>query len=121
MQNGGYVGPSVDRTIVVFDDVQFVIGQGLDTLTSVFTAPVGGLYLFMHGNENGNNGASATELSVNGIRKRWNRIDTLVEAGSATALLMLVPGDQVHVALNPNDEIYCSYCYFDGALLYQSL
>ena len=116
-----FVGPSVDPTIVVFDEVQFVIGEGLDTLTSVFTTPVGGLYLFMHGHQNGNNGLSVTEMRVNGAPTRYTRIDTIFESGSATALLLLSPGDQVYVHLTINEELYCTECYFDGVLLYQSL
>ena len=116
-----YVGPSVDPTIVFFHEVQFVIGDGLDTLTSVFTAPVGGLYLFMHGNQNGNDDLSVTELQVNGARTRYTRTDTIFESGSATALLMLSPEDQVYIVLEPNKEIFCVQCYFDGVLLYQSL
>ena len=116
-----FVGPNVDPTIVVFDEVQFVIGEGLDTLTSVFTTPVGGLYLFMHGNQNGDDGPIATEINVNGAYTRYTRIDTHLESGSATALLKLSPGDQVHIELQPNNEILCTDCYFDGVLLYQSL
>ena len=115
-----FVGPNVGNDAIVFDEVQFVIGEGFDTLSSIFTAPVGGLYLFTSGNQNGNDGASETGIYMNGI-KRYNRIDTLQESGTQTALLMLSPGDQVYVQLYANDEIYCVRCYFDGVLLYQSL
>ena len=116
-----YVGPSVGTTVIVFEEIQFVIGEGFDSLTSVFTAPVSGLYIFMNGNQNGNNGVSVTEIRVSGIIKRYNRIDTLHESGIQTALLMLTSGDQVYVELPPNQEIYCAACYFDGVLLYQSV
>ena len=123
MRGGGaseYVGPNIDPTTIVFDEVQFVIGEGFDTLSSIFTAPVGGLYLFMHGNQNGDDGVSVTAIHLNDIR-RYNKIDTPFEAGIQTALLMLSPGDQVYVLLEPNNEIFCFRCYFDGVLLYQSL
>ena len=115
-----YVGPNAGNAAIVFDEVQFVIGEGFDTLSSIFTAPVGGLYLFTSGNQNGNDGISETAIYMNGIQ-RYNRIDTPFEAGTQTALLMLSPGDQVYVQLYANEEIYCVRCYFDGVLLYQSL
>ena len=123
MRGGGtpeFVGPNLDPTAIVFDEVSFVIGEGFDTLSSIFTAPVGGLYLFMSGNQNGDDGLSVTAIHTTSVR-RYNRIDTPFEAGIQTALLMLSPGDQVYVQLYPNDEIYCVRCYFDGVLLYQSL
>jgi hypothetical protein len=116
-----YIGPNAEPTIIMFDEIQFVIGDGFDTLTSVFTAPVGGLYLFMSGNQNGNDGLSITGIYHNGIIRRYNRIDTHHEAGIQTVLLMLQAGDTVHVEFYPNYEMYCFKCYFDGVLLYQSL
>ena len=121
VRSSGYFGPNVNPTVINFDEVQFVIGEGLETLTSVFTAPVGGLYLFMHGRDNGNDGVSVTGLNVNGVRKRYTRMETIDESGSVTGLLKLSTGDQVHVELQPDSEIYCNDCYFDGVLLYQSL
>ena len=116
-----YVGPFPNATTAVYDEVRFVIGEGLDTATSVFTAPVGGLYLFMYGNHNGDSGLTVTELHVNGARTRYIRIDTYYESSSASGLLMLSPGDTVQIMLQPNDEMYCGQCYFDGVLLSQTV
>ena len=106
----------------MFDVVDFVIGPGYDIASSVFTAPVGGLYIFTSTLRCGDTTVYA-EITVNGGKRRTMDIDRVGDTVSTSGIFQLQAGDAVSVDLMQNEKIYCDTigCHFDGYLLYESI
>ena len=107
---------------LIFDLVDFVIGPGYNAISSVFTAPVSGLYFFTSTLNSGDTTLWAN-ISVNGSRRRNMNMDVLGDTVSTSGILQLQVGDVVSVDLLANEKINCAsnVCHFDGYLLYESL
>ena len=116
-----YTEPS-PAGVLIFPDNISSLGAGYDHGTSIFTAPVGGLYFFT---------ATLQQyfddtyfyMMVNYSPIRQGRLDAATTYNTATinSILMLQPGDTVHVELRSGDQIYCTHCNFDGYMLYEAI
>ena len=95
---------------------------GYDPLTSVFTAPVRGLYIFT-ATLRQYDATTYFYLALNDLNIREGTLDTATYYVTATvnSILMLEAGDRVHVEVVDGYQIHCFLCNFDGYLLYESI
>ena len=107
---------------LLFPDNISSLGPGYDPVTSIFTAPVRGLYFFIATVQQ-NNDDDYFYLALNNVYIRHGRLDAATDFNTATvnSILMLEAGDRVHVEVAADDQIRCWYCNFDGYLLYESI
>ena len=108
--------------VFIFPENIFSVGPGYDHVTSIFTAPVRGLYFFT-ATLRQRDEDTIFYLVLNGAHIRQGAVDTATSSNTATvnSILMLESGDRVHVEVEAGDEIACWLCNFDGYMLYESI
>ena len=96
------------------------LGSGFDPATSIFTAPVPGLYFFtatlaqtdVH---------TTFHLMFNGahhsIRQAEIGPGTTYNTATVNSIVKLAAGDTIHVQLEAGGGLNCYVCNFDGYLL----
>ena len=119
--NNVYTEPSPSGPLIFPDNISS-LGPGFDHATSIFTAPVRGLYFFTATLKQYDQN-TYFYLELNGYRIRQGRLNTATSHNTATvnSILMLEPGDRVHVEVYPGHQINCYRCNFDGYMLYESI
>ena len=112
---------------VIWQNIEYNIGSGIDVISGKFTAPVDGVYFFhTQGRTYGNNGAYIY-IYVYGSQKayEYRRDDVgyeVFDTIATTAQFKLQKEDIVHVKFyghffNPE---YSQYAYFEGHLIGQT-
>ena len=114
---------------LVFPDNISSLGLGFDPVTSVFTAPVPGLYFFTatlrHNDVYDFTALNLFWVGADGNRAYLRRavLDGTTNSKTATsnAILNLERGDTIHITIDPGQTLACLYCNFDGYLLHRHL
>lgn len=109
-------------TVITYDAPVFNLGNALNTVTGVFTAPVGGTYFFSfkaHGNAAGSN----AEIRVNGVNAGITWGESVADEMPISATVRLLPGDRVEVWLTGGSILDNNrhFTQFTGFLLEQDL
>ncbi|XP_069015015.1 complement C1q tumor necrosis factor-related protein 3-like [Embiotoca jacksoni] len=118
-----YKGPCTDRTLI-FKRVFSNIGNGYNSNTGVFTAPVSGLYYFTfatYGYNTHTVGAILTKNDVLQISTYDSPTADGSDSSSNAAVLQLAAGDEVHVQLWENGRVFDNlngHTTFSGFLLF---
>ncbi|XP_037100620.1 complement C1q tumor necrosis factor-related protein 3-like [Syngnathus acus] len=102
-----HLGPFNTEITLIFKRVIHNVGNGYDSNTGIFTAPVKGLYFIMFNGNVGNSGALNAAVIKNGVNM-FAIYDTQGTFSSATngMPLELEQGDKVWVTLWPNKSIF---------------
>ena len=120
----GDYGPSAEDMVIPFPNVQFTFGGGYDAVSSIFTAPVEGIYFISARAAKGSDDSliGRSSILINGVEDRALRNGAnLYETASADALFHLQAGDQIWLEVLANKQIFCdpTLCSFEGCLLYE--
>ena len=107
---------------LIFPDNVASYGTGYDAAASVFTAQNQGIYFFTSTLRQ-NNDDTYFYLKLNGNIVRQGEMGAATAQTTATisCVLLLQPGDTVHVELMTGDQIMCPECNFDGYMLYETI
>ena len=120
-RDGVYTAPSPSGPLIFPDNISS-LGPGFDDFTSVFTAPVRGLYFFTTTLRQ-NDADSYFYMLLNDVYLRYGQFDVATDYNTATlsTILMLEVGDRVHVEVIAGYQIECYYCNFDGYMLHEAI
>lgn len=106
-------------SIVDFKEVVTDTCNVFDNITSVFTCPVAGVYVFnVWILDNADDKSSYLQLMKNGtaVGQIWGHRNNQHDTGGNTAILILQKADRVYVRVGPNSvgAIHGSYSTFSG-------
>ncbi|XP_017542757.1 complement C1q-like protein 2 [Pygocentrus nattereri] len=120
----GHIGPHSKDITLVFKHVKTNIGEGFNSTTGVFTAPVRGVYFFAFNCFAGASKPMSSALFKNNVNvvSIWDQPSSgdSEDNGFNAATLLLDPGDRVYIKLWKNTQIALTdgYSTFSGFLLY---
>ena len=110
---------------LIFDDNIASLGPGFDPVTSIFTAPVRGLYFFTATLRQHNMSPTSFYMMLNGVHYsiRHGEVDSETWHNTATVntIVKLAAGDTMHVQVNAGGRLLCTLCNFDGCLLHRHI
>ena len=125
MKTDGLVYTEPNASLLIFPDNIDSLGTGFDPETSIFTAPVPGLYFFtatlrhnvddMHFSLLWVSGTDANDAAV--IRQAQLDDGTSYNTATVNAIVHLQRGDTINVDVVPGHSLVCLECNFDGYLL----
>ena len=124
-----YTEPNPSDTLIFPDNIS-TLGPGFDPVTSVFTAPVPGLYFFTTTLRQYNDDTYFNLFWGSGADGHWRRVGlrrdlldatTIYNTATIDAIVNLSTGDTIDVALDYLRSIHCLYCNFDGYLLHRHM
>ncbi|KAL7837068.1 hypothetical protein SRHO_G00267790 [Serrasalmus rhombeus] len=120
----GHIGPHSKDITLVFKHVKTNIGEGFNSTTGEFTAPVRGVYFFTFNCFAGASRPMSSALFKNNVNvvSIWDQPSSgdSEDNGFNAATLLLDPGDRVYIKLWKNTQIALTdgYSTFSGFLLY---
>ncbi|XP_036414984.1 cerebellin-2-like [Colossoma macropomum] len=120
----GSLGPHNTDITLVFKHVKTNIGEGFNSTTGVFTAPVRGVYVFAFNCFAGASRPMSSALFKNDVNvvSIWDQPSSgdSEDNGFNAATLLLDPGDRVYIKLWKGTQIAITdgYTTFSGFLLY---
>ena len=124
-----YTEPSPGSGPLIFPDNIASLGPGFDPETSIFTAPLPGIYFFTttlrHNVDDVDfyllwvSGADANDAAY--IRQGILDDATSYNTATVNAIVYLQRGDTINVYVGPGDSLVCLECNFDGYLLRRNM
>ncbi|KAL6464269.1 hypothetical protein MHYP_G00265860 [Metynnis hypsauchen] len=120
----GQIGPHSKDITLVFKHVKTNVGEGFNSTTGVFTAPLRGVYFFAFNCFAGASRPMSSALFKNNVNivSIWDQPSSgdNEDNGFNAATLLLDPGDRVYIKLWRNTQIANTdgYSTFSGFLLY---
>ncbi|KAL7843752.1 hypothetical protein AOLI_G00252640 [Acnodon oligacanthus] len=120
----GHIGPYSTDVTLVFKHVKTSVGEGFNSTTGVFTAPVRGVYFFAFNCFAGASRPMSSALFKNNVNvvSIWDQPSSgdSEDNGFNAATLLLDPGDRVYIKLWKNTQIAVTdgLTTFSGFLLY---
>lgn len=124
LKDGGRFGPFNTDITLKFTKVFSNIGKAYNPATGFFTAPVKGVYYFQYTAFGYESGTICIRMYKNGkqILHNWDRnSETIPEYFTNSVILELEVGDEIHMLLPENCQLYDdsnNYTGFSGSLLF---
>ena len=120
MKTDGVYYYEPDPPSPLFFDSIASLGSGFDPVTSVFTAPVPGIYFFT-ATLIQTAAPTTFYLMFNGAQYSMRRAEigpgTTYNTATVNSIVKLAAGDTMHVQLEVGSGVSCYLCNFDGYLL----
>ena len=126
MKTDGLVFTEPSGVPLIFPDNIASMGTGFDPVTSIFTAPVPGIYFFTATLRHNVDDMifylkwySGTDDDIAYLRQALLDDATSYNTATVNAIVHLQRGDTINVMVSQGNSVVCLECNFDGYLLHR--